>query len=234
MTTEKIPIHEVVSLGSFCGVAEYCRRNGYRKASYPFDWIFTDLKSVASFLENDFSNFFDSNDIVVKCWDAGKNNRHKRFNHHQVCTKNHREYFDRCFERFRCLHKTRGTKLFMAIHNDDIDIDDERSIKSIYESLKRTAGDDFVFVVVNVHKNDVHHKPSSSSSSSSSQKRYEKEEWSDNLYVVRLYTSVFAPAGFMPFESQHDMDIFEAAIHDLFSFTKHEQIISKKSRFTDV
>ena len=45
-----------ISLGSYCGAAASMSKLGIRSVSGPFDWIISsDLKSVVSCLENDFS-----------------------------------------------------------------------------------------------------------------------------------------------------------------------------------
>lgn len=50
-----------ISLGYFCSVALELERFGLRDASYPFDWIISDIKSVFECIENNFDNIFDIN-----------------------------------------------------------------------------------------------------------------------------------------------------------------------------
>ena len=46
-----------ISLGWFCGVASSMSKYGLRSFSSPFDWYFSDFKSVLHFIETDFIDF---------------------------------------------------------------------------------------------------------------------------------------------------------------------------------
>ena len=50
-----------ISLGYFCSVALELERFGLRDASYPFDWIISDIKSVFECIENNFESILDIN-----------------------------------------------------------------------------------------------------------------------------------------------------------------------------
>lgn len=55
-----------ISLGSYCGVAASMSKIGIRSVSGPFDWLISsDLKSVGSCMENDFSDFLNKENLVV-------------------------------------------------------------------------------------------------------------------------------------------------------------------------
>ena len=45
----------MVSLGGFCSVAEEIEKLGLRSASYPFDWILTDGKTVEEIMKGEFA-----------------------------------------------------------------------------------------------------------------------------------------------------------------------------------
>ena len=52
-----------ISLGSDCSIAYNLQRLGYRKFSFPFDWI---LSRDLSVLTNDFQDFLDVNFLKIK------------------------------------------------------------------------------------------------------------------------------------------------------------------------
>lgn len=47
----------IISLGWLCGTAGSLSKYGFRSGSDPFDWYFSELKSVLHFIETDFSDF---------------------------------------------------------------------------------------------------------------------------------------------------------------------------------
>ena len=49
----------IISLGHFCGTASELERVGLRGASYPFDWVISDLDGVLSLMENGFKEFLE-------------------------------------------------------------------------------------------------------------------------------------------------------------------------------
>lgn len=46
-----------ISLGWFCGMTASLAKCGFRNGSYPFDWYFSDFKSILHFIDTDFSDF---------------------------------------------------------------------------------------------------------------------------------------------------------------------------------
>ncbi len=64
----KISLNDVVfvSLGSICHPAIAIKDGGYRKVAYPLDWVTSvDGEKVIQLLENQFSQFFDDNFLVI-------------------------------------------------------------------------------------------------------------------------------------------------------------------------
>jgi len=49
----------IISIGFFCGGAMELEKLGLRDKSYPFDWIISDIHSIAELLANDFQDLFD-------------------------------------------------------------------------------------------------------------------------------------------------------------------------------
>ncbi len=46
-----------ISLGYFCSIAMQLEKYGFRDASYPFDWLISDFRSVISTIDNGFKSF---------------------------------------------------------------------------------------------------------------------------------------------------------------------------------
>lgn len=55
-----------ISLGWFCGVASSMSRYGLRRHSGPFDWYFSDFKSVLKVIETQFSDFMLKENLSVE------------------------------------------------------------------------------------------------------------------------------------------------------------------------
>ena len=54
----------VISLGWFCSVAEEIEKLGLRSASYPFDWILTDWKTVEEIMKGEFADYLKSDKLI--------------------------------------------------------------------------------------------------------------------------------------------------------------------------
>ena len=52
-------INYVCSLGCLCHVATYLQQNNMRLASYPFDWLCSELSIVESCIKDSFKDFLD-------------------------------------------------------------------------------------------------------------------------------------------------------------------------------
>jgi hypothetical protein len=108
------------SLGPQCHSTNILRRLNLKKESYPFDWIFSNLKNVEHAIKDDFKIFLDAtyytNPDVL-----GKTQRHSyyfengasMFNHHNPLNKEHYDYFVRCVNRFNTLIIEKEYKLFV-------------------------------------------------------------------------------------------------------------------------
>jgi hypothetical protein len=108
------------SLGPQCHSTNILRRLNLKKESYPFDWIFSNLKNVEHAIKDDFKIFLDekyyTNPDVLS-----KTKRHSyyfengasMFNHHNPLNKEHYDYFVRCVNRFNTLIFEKEYKLFI-------------------------------------------------------------------------------------------------------------------------
>lgn len=71
----------IISLGWYCGTAASMSKYGFREASGPFDWMFSDLPGILYFLETSFKDFLDLNHIQVISPSKFKDDRGLLFNH---------------------------------------------------------------------------------------------------------------------------------------------------------
>ncbi len=92
-----------ISLGENCNTAWYLKQVGVKKASYPFDWIFSSPEIIIDCIEDNFSKFLDKSMIYPKI--GGKSAGHiyyheSLFNHRNPLTIKNYEYYQRCCKRF--------------------------------------------------------------------------------------------------------------------------------------
>ena len=62
----------VISLGHYCGVASSMIKYGLRSWSGPFDWYFSNFEGVLRTIENNFSDFFNFENLQVSATDKTK------------------------------------------------------------------------------------------------------------------------------------------------------------------
>ncbi len=99
--TDKI----VISLGENCNSAWYIKAVGLKKASYPFDWIYSSPEIVLDCINNQFDKYLDKS-LMFKTRSgnsAGHTYYHSSlFNHkNPLKTEDDYQYYKRCVERFK-------------------------------------------------------------------------------------------------------------------------------------
>ena len=124
----------VCSLGFNCHAAQILKSNNLKKASYPFDWIMSNLDVIKHCIEDDFRIFLDKRCYV----DLGREDRcghsiycDNTFVHHNPLYKQEDyDYFVRCVNRFKELLNTNRQKLFIiSIINGEHNVGDKLSEK---------------------------------------------------------------------------------------------------------
>ena len=128
------------SLGPICHSSALLKLNNLKKASYPFDWIFTTHSIIREILDNNFDDFMDKNYLISvnnsKCG-------HKKYGPHMFCHHNpltnneHYNYFNRCINRFRDLLINDEEKLFIYIHPDAHEASEKNGMILLNENLKK-------------------------------------------------------------------------------------------------
>ena len=78
----------IVSLGWYCGTVASISKHGFREASGPFDWMFSNLGAILYFLESSFEDFLDLNHIEIINPTQFKDDRGLLFNHDCKCDFN--------------------------------------------------------------------------------------------------------------------------------------------------
>ncbi len=112
-------INYVCSLGTFCHSANLLKRNGLKKCSYPFDWIFSSTDIVMSCLDDDFATFLNKTYYTdISNTQCGHTIYCKNlFNHHNpLINPDDYSYFIRCVDRFRNLLTQKEKKLFVLFN----------------------------------------------------------------------------------------------------------------------
>lgn len=140
MTTIKY----VCSLGPRCHSASILKRLELKKASFPFDWIFSNLDMVIHCIENDFKIFLNPKYFSIRDPTSTKqqhsyykeNDDDAIFNHHNPLYKKDYNYFVRCTERFKTLLNQKGLKLFVITYLNFWKID-EPFKNNIIEKIKK-------------------------------------------------------------------------------------------------
>ncbi len=93
-----------ISLGENCSSAWYLKQLGLKKASYPFDWIFSSPEIIIDCIKDGFAKFLHQSQIIEKPGklSAGHAYYHANLFQHKNPLLNHDNYayYQRCCDRF--------------------------------------------------------------------------------------------------------------------------------------
>jgi len=126
---------EFVSLGPNCHTAGLFKKLKYKKCSYPFDWILTNIKIVNHCINNNFIDFIDRNNYIIsknKHYSNFLTFKNENFNYldpmfiHKNPLENESDYLYtlRCIERFNNLQFINNHILFVHTVYNEIDLND--------------------------------------------------------------------------------------------------------------
>lgn len=157
-----------VSLGPNCYIAIYLAQIGYRRASFPFDWLLTlDHNGMIKLLDDDFKYFLDPNYYSIHT------------NLHLIHTYYHIEFrhehdndligkYGRRIDRFRRLNDYAGKVFFMRqsysgaespsfywLSKDLLNISFEHALELKQVLNKRFPNLDFSLVILNFHDDET-------------------------------------------------------------------------------
>lgn len=95
---------EHISLGHNCSTSWYLKQCGLKKATYPFDWVFTSCELITDCLKDRFNKYLDISNVVniENSNGAGHRLYHKQlFNHKSpAASVEDYKYYQRAVERF--------------------------------------------------------------------------------------------------------------------------------------
>lgn len=108
---------DFVSLGQNCNASWYLKDTGRKKASYPFDWIFTSPEIIIHILKDDFQSLTDPSLLVPLGMDAGHKKYHAfLFGHRNpASSRADLEFLHRCIDRWHALVGSDRSVVFLTI-----------------------------------------------------------------------------------------------------------------------
>ena len=209
-------IKYVCSLGGRCHTASLLKECSLKKASYPFDWIFSNLNMIIHCIQDDFNIFLNKDYYNLK----NQNNLIQKQNHSFYCetecepTFNHHnplnivdhQYFQRCCKRFKNLLSTNEFKLFFTMFLNYNKIDDEfisNIINFKNELSKYTCNFGIVCIVQYVGNSNYYH--------------FTKHE---NIHFLEVYT--LSKSDGKEFENKNDNDYLNNIITSTYKFDLNE------------
>jgi hypothetical protein len=111
-------INNVCSFGTFCHTSYLLKRNGWKRNSYPFDWIFSSKSMIIDCLEDGFKKFLDKSLYTsISETNCGHNlYGNSMFMHHNpLNNEKDYEYFVRCVNRLNILLTSPEHKLLLSM-----------------------------------------------------------------------------------------------------------------------
>jgi hypothetical protein len=109
--------YEKVGLGQNCNSSWYLKTTKNKRASYPFDWIFTTPEIIEDVLSDDFEAFLDKSQLIPQGLDAGHERYHDwLFGHRNpASSRSDYEFFGRCVERWTELIESQKPVVFVTV-----------------------------------------------------------------------------------------------------------------------
>lgn len=108
---------EMIGLGQNCNASWYVKETENKKASYPFDWIFTTPELVLDMLGDDFEALLDRKRLIPHGLDAGHERYHEwLFGHRNpASSESDFAFMQRCVDRWNVIIKTQRPILFVTV-----------------------------------------------------------------------------------------------------------------------
>lgn len=137
----------IISIGFFCSVAKELERKGFREFSLPFDWVISDIESIISLIQNQFSELFkESNLYYDNLFKHIVKHKVYRFDFYHEFTPEKKiaeqipivkEKYDRRIERFYNLLLSKKNILFVRYMLEDNEYSDNaKRIDHFIETIK--------------------------------------------------------------------------------------------------
>ena len=108
---------EYIGLGQNCNASWYLKETGLKKASYPFDWIFTTPEIICHMIEDDFKTLLNKQHLVPLGMDAGHKVYHASFFGHRnpASSNSDFEFLERCVARWNRMMDEKRPVLFTTV-----------------------------------------------------------------------------------------------------------------------
>lgn len=108
---------EAIGLGQNCNASWYLKDTENKRASYPFDWLFTTPEIVLDMLGDDFEQFLNREQYIPHGLDAGHERYHETFFGHRnpANSSSDREFLKRCVVRWNDLMQAQKRVVFLTV-----------------------------------------------------------------------------------------------------------------------
>lgn len=108
---------EKIGLGQNCNASWYLKATDNKRASYPFDWIFTTPEFILNMLGDDFEKLLDRKQLIPHGMDAGHEYYHEwLFGHRNPASSDADfEFVKRCVARWRELMHAQKPVVFLTM-----------------------------------------------------------------------------------------------------------------------
>ncbi|MBP9150699.1 MAG: hypothetical protein KBF73_00305 [Flavobacteriales bacterium] len=109
--------HENVGLGQNCNSSWYLKATENKRASYPFDWLFTTPEIIQDMLSDNFEAFTNRNQLIPHGLDAGHERYHEwLFGHRNPASSDSDlNFLKRCIERWNSLMQSQTPIVFVTV-----------------------------------------------------------------------------------------------------------------------
>jgi len=202
----------VCSLGTLCHSSYFIKQSNLKMASYPFDWIYSNINIIIDCIENNFEKFLDKKYYKnVKNSSACSHLKYKKsmFNHYNPLINEYYEYYIRCVNRFRELLLNTNNKLFLIINinqnnNNNIE-NDTLNIYKLDEILNKHTTN-YKIIYINHFSN---RKP-----------RYEIKNLNNNIDLINLSTK--SKSDGIKFINDTDNKFLQKIIFDNYKFNLYQ------------
>lgn len=108
---------EKIGLGQNCNASWYLKATDNKRASYPFDWIFTTPEFILDMLNDDFEKLLDRKQLIPHGMDAGHEYYHEWLFGHRNPASSDGDYafLERCVARWRELMQSQKPVMFVSV-----------------------------------------------------------------------------------------------------------------------
>ncbi|VBB19055.1 hypothetical protein YASMINEVIRUS_1587 [Yasminevirus sp. GU-2018] len=169
-----------VSIGEFCMPSIIIKDVLLAKQeSYPFDWVYSDVRTVINCVKDDFSEL--SKKLLERKNDVVTENLWFGIAHKNIKKDDDLQYYHRTIDRFRdLLNEHTGKVVFLhasytnkQIYNTELSVERKAKLNELYDTIKEKSKTDFAIVSITFQKGESD---------------YYKISKDGNIYVMEIFT----------------------------------------------